>query len=306
MSELKLSPGPVLTQRRYPNPQPVDVTARAVAFLFDTVEVDPAVTLGDVLRLLELSPELQQVYQRDYATEMLAEAVKGPLVDQGPYQDQIEYLELYQLWSFNTATRTYQPQHRLDLTGVGVELKEPLPDHGLEAGGRIRWGVSTAGLRKLLNTPIRLNQEVIVCEDDLDAKDYGRELSRVNVEGVSLGQVIHGLLWELSFYGSPVEQEEFTESLKEQMTELEAGTMETVEHFDIFEDMERPGIVLMFETIGNLKAREVSYALRSIGNEDNVAQALAEAYGMAVVVKEEYRHLGGRAFRKTFREAGHS
>lgn len=304
MFDLKLMPGPTLTLRAYPLPEPMDVTARAVEYLFDTVEVDPAVTLGDIFRLLEANPALKHVFKRDYAEQLAAEALKGPLPDDDDIQDRLEYLELDEQWRLNTAENAYDPTHRLNVSGIGFKLLEDAPDYGVKAGGRVRFSLTCTSIRKLLDLPVRINQSVPVIEADVYANAYCKELSRANHTGVSLGQVLHGLLFELSFHGGPEEQEEFTASLKEQMAELDAGTLKTVSHDDVFARFDRPGIRVLFESVGGLKTADVTRAMREIPDTANAAEFLRKKLGPDVVVKAEYRELAGRAFRKTFAHAG--
>ena len=63
--------------------------------------------------------------------------------------------------------------------------------------------MSLTPLRELLVLPIRFNAEVIATEDDMDARAYGCEVSRLQHSAVTPGRVIHGLLSELSVHGGP-------------------------------------------------------------------------------------------------------
>jgi hypothetical protein len=141
----------------------------------------------------------------------------------------------------------------------------------------------------------------------MDAKAYGGVLETTTLEAISLGQVIHALLFELSWHGGPAEQEEFNDSLNAQIAEIDDGTVETesIRHEDLFANLDRPGVALMFDTVGALPPFKVSRALRALEDDANVVAALALEFGETVVVKEEYRDLTGRAFRKVFREAEH-
>lgn len=312
MTELILKTGPCLIARRWEYDDArgkgawvdQDVTAHAHQFLFETCEVEPEVTLGDVFRLMEASPLLKAVYHRDFAEELCAEAALGPMdpAEENP-ADALEYLELYQLWNLNSSNSTFSPLHRLNFHAIGVPQPEDRPDMGMKAGERIHWGITGSSLRKMLHLPVRVNPRVVVCEDDLDAKSYAQEVARYENPGVSLGQFVHGILWELSFHGSPAQTEEFVEGLKAQMEEVKAGTVQTVSGDDLFEQLDRPGAELMLESLGGHTAREVSRALRGLDDDANAADALDAEFEGAVVVKPEYRALTAREFRKMFREA---
>lgn len=313
MHDLTLNPGPRLTVvlsaehegRRVP--KTVDVTQRAHEFLFETVTLAKGVTLADIFGLLETDPVLTKVLRQDFSQELLEHARKGvsPTFVAGYDPQGIEYLELYQVWHFNSGTRTYQPTHQLSFHGIGYELKEDRDMGGYveKAGTRTQWGISLTDVRDLLALPLRLRPEVRVFEDDFDARAYGQELEAFHVEGVNLGQVLHGVLWELSFHGAPAAQEEVRDDLQERVEEVRAGTAETVSGSDIFDEMDRPGIELLFDSIGEHSVADVRWELRKLEDDEPVQAALAQALSDAVRVKPDYAQLPARAFRKLFRTA---
>ena len=266
-------------------------------------------TVGDIFRLLEASPLLRQVFRRDFAEELCAEARKGPVAavktaDDSSADERIEYLELYQQWSLDTSTSVYGPTQRLHLHGIGFELQEDSAEHGRKRGERIHWSISLTPLRELLPLPLFVNPEVQITEDDLNAKAYGDEISRVRHPDVTLGQVVHGVLWELSFHGAPEMQSGVLDELKERVAEVDAGTATLVSGDDLFEELDRPGCEALFDDLGGRSAREISSALRDIDDDENAAAWLERKFEGAVVVKPQFRDRNGREFRKTFRAAG--
>lgn len=313
MTNLILKSGPHLIKRDWEHNSELstgkwhdrDVTANAHQYLFDTVQVDESVTLQDIFGLLEAAPLLQKVFRRDFCVELLVEAKKG-ISDRFSLEyspEGIEYLELYQILNFNTDTREYLPMHRLQLHGQGYVLKAPWDDGSgctCPAGERIQWGVSLAPLRELLPLPLKVRYSTPVCEDDTHAKGYGCELDRVSLTGVSLSQVLHGILWELSFHGGPVEQESIVSSLKEQMDQLDSGTAETVSTEEFFESRYTTGFERMFESTGHHKKSEVRFALRQLEDDCPVQEGLVEALDASVRVRPEFALLPARTFRKEF------
>ena len=87
------------------------------------------------------------------------------------------------------------------------------PEEHKRKGERIEWAVSLTPLRELLALPVRVNHSMRITEDDQAAQAWMQEIGRAQVEDVTLGQVIEGLLWELSFHGGPAEQEAVAEGL---------------------------------------------------------------------------------------------
>ena len=315
MQYLILRPGPQLVMRAC-RPEPgdvggrlkeVDFTGRAHELLFERVTLHAETTLADIFRLMEASPLLQKSYQRDFAEELCVEARKGaakPLANARTAHEGIEFLELYQEWGLDTSTNEYSGMQRLNLHGIGHELAEDLPEENRKKGDRIEWSVSLTPLRELLSLPVRVKDEVRITEEDATAKAYMSEIRRARCADVTLGQVIHGLLWELSFHGGPQEQLEVSEDLKRRVAEVDAGTVELVSPDDVFEPLYKPGCDALFEELGGRSTREIAAAIRDIDDDQNAAAWLERVFGGAVEVKPQFRNRSGREFRKAFRAAG--
>lgn len=248
MSELILKPGPVLIWREWVYDEAKEegswvdsnVTSFSHEYLFETITVDDGVLLADIFRLLDAVPILTSIFRRDFSEELLIEAQKGvsPSVTSGYSPEGIEYLELYQVWNLNTATHEYEPLHRLDFHGIGYLLREDLDEGNgciFPAGTRIHWSISTTPLRELLEIPIRINHIISVCENDLSAKKYAQELEKVQVHGFNLSQILHGILWELSWHGGPEKQSEFVEELKSRVDDVKSGRPDAISNSDPFD-----------------------------------------------------------------------
>lgn len=312
MHYLILRPGPVLIARQWERDEASEsnlleglvVTPVAHERLFEFVRIDAAVTLGDVLGLLVASPVLKQVFRRDFAEELCAEAAKGarmPLVEDP--SEAIEYLELFQEWSVDSSSNLYGPTGDLQLHGVGVALAEDAPDLRRTAGERVIWSISLTPLRELLQYPVRYNPDVSVSEDDPNAKAFGSEIARVKAPDVTLGQVLRGVLGELSFHGAPQNQAEAFEELTRRLAEVKSGAAELIPAGDIFGEMYCPGCDAMFDDKGDLSPLEIRSALRHIEDDENAAAWFTKAFDGTVVVKERFRNRTGREFRKAFRAA---
>jgi hypothetical protein len=307
MHHLILRPGPELVLRAFrpepdelgPRPKERNVTDRAHEFLFEAITLHPQATLADVFALMEASPLLKRIYRPSFVDELCAEAIKGPADgEQQPAHDRIEYLELFAEWGLDTHSQTYSGTTRLRLHGVGPVLQEDHPEERKRKGERIEWAVSLTPLRSLLALPVRVNHSVRITEGDQAAQAWMQEIGRAQVEDVTLGQVIEGLLWELSFHGGPAEQEAVAEGLRQQVAELKDGTAKTYSSDEVFERLGLPGCDGLFDEFGGHKPREVDQALRDIGDTENAADWIARKFEGRVVVKPEFRHLNGREFRR--------
>lgn len=300
---LRLSTGPALTYHRHGDPVQ-DVTGRAHEFLNELLDAGEDVTLYDYLALLGISPLLQAVYTRDFAESIFQEVQKGPL--EQPAEDPLEYLELYFQWRLDSSTRAYSGLSRMQLHGIGTVLQEDRD--GYKSGQRIAWGLTGLPLRELLSIPVRVNHEVSVIESDADAHAEGKEIQKIHLDAVTLGQVLHGLLWELSFHGSPVQAQAFWEEIKNGQENFKADQESAITATSecIFKDLGLPvpaGVALIFETIGGQDPWGLGYWLKKIPDQDLASEAIALAFQGEVVVKPEYRKLTGYAFRRAFRLA---
>lgn len=292
----------------------IDVSDKAEQYLFDDIEIGDNVTLADLFTLVEKSPVLKQVYRRSYINELAAHAQLGvnPNFTPGYSPDAIEYLELYQQWSFDSNSKTYRPLHNLFFHGVGYQLKEDVletdSNFGYPAGHRIQWGLSFTDIRDLLQLPIKIKREVAITEDDLDAVEFGQVINVANLSGVSLGQVLHGVFWELSFFGGPEETKAVGDELKSQVAEIRSGdaNIDDLEYrsiADLLFDRDQAGCNRMFSALGSFTPHEIYKVLRMLENDSIVGQSLNLFAEHGLVIKPEYAELTARAFRKLFREA---
>lgn len=311
LKSLFLNSGPALIRHKtHPGddgPDQVEVTDSAIEYLFVPVELDPDLTLGDIFRLLHRSEALRRVFRQDFAAELCAEASKGPVPptrgSDPPEVKGIEFLELYRQWRHDSSEARYWDTQQLHLHGIGHVLDVDVPDYGVKAGDRIHWSVSLTPVRELLLLPLRVKETFDVLEDDIDANAYGNRIASAKCSEVTLGQVIHGVLWELSFHGTPEDQEQVLEALREQKAEIDAGTAELVSGDDLFDDLDNPGFATLFETLGDIPRSEVRHVIRAIPDDALAAAHLTQAFGDKVVVDPAFRELTGHAFRKAFRTA---
>lgn len=229
MTLLELHAGPRLLRRRWESrlegESLTDVTANAAQYLFEPTELKGA-TLADLFRLVELNPVLREVYHRDFIDEYLAEVAKGPLAadpEEDP-DERIEYLELYNQWELDTSTNVYDAATRPCFHGIGVERVKDSEHY--PAGSRTNWGLMGSSVRSLLSLEVRFNPELVVTENDIARKNYGRVVRKESLPPPALGALLSGVFWELSFHGSPASTQEVSENLKAQSDAIsERGTV---------------------------------------------------------------------------------
>lgn len=280
-----------------------DVSANAASYLFDQVDVEDGVTLGDVFRLLAADTSLQSIYKRSFAESLCAEAAKGtqPWPDENPAHE-LEYLELYHVLEFNSAEASYGPLDRWSMHGIGVELAEDYPFMGKGAGERIEWSIHMTPVRQLLALPLRLKGLTMVIETDRNTTRRRRAIKEVLAPHITLGQLLHQVLHELSWYGTPEDQAKLGQELAEKLTKRASRVVDHSDD-DPFEGLNKPPVAKMFEAIGAYTCRQVFFELQNLEDTVNAAQGLAAVLGDEVVIKPEYRELTAYDFRKAYRAA---
>lgn len=182
-----------------------DLTVLAHSYLLESVCLDARFTLKDLFALIEKDRLLPLIFGRDWAGEYLAE-VKKENTGIETAKD-IQYLELYSSWEKDTRTGTIDGTGHLSFHGVGPILQEDYVEHDniiARKGSRITYGVEFRKVQELLDLPLVYNPVYSVREGNHeDISVYMNELEKVRVEHPTLAQVIHGVLWELSFHGGP-------------------------------------------------------------------------------------------------------
>ena len=79
-----------------------------------------------------------------------------------------------------------------------------------------------------------------------------------------------------------------------------------VDASSVFEDLERPGIEAMFESIGGLRVGELMRALRELEDDESVPEGLARVLGSdsgQVQIRADFQAIPARAFRTAMRAA---
>ncbi len=213
--KLALLPGPVLQLTcTYPDEEPeiMDVTAQAHAYLYRIVDISPDIKLSDLLGLLNVCPTLIEIYGYCNA-EGLAEAARlGPQTP-SPDASTLEYLELYRLWDYDGDRNTYMGPGFIEVSGVGPYSEQDMEEFqalGAEPPyGEKHWCVSLTPVRTMLDLPVRMDPQIgwigapnkhprtVYCHDFL------------------LGDVLHGLLRNLSWFGDEDQQQNMIETLIE-------------------------------------------------------------------------------------------
>ena len=199
-----------------------NVTKEAFSWLFSPVTLEEGVTLRDLMGLVANDPIIQAIFSRDFAKELVSEYQKKttPKIKQEPWE-KIEYLELYHDWQLNSHTQDLDGLWLLGLHGIGVKLKENIiqDDYVMhKKGTRISWSVSFTSPSELAHLPIKVSNKVNIMESDTrkSVRDaFGKTIHKFNFSQPTLGQILHGIFYDLSFYGAGDERDNKEKELRQ-------------------------------------------------------------------------------------------
>jgi hypothetical protein len=123
------------------------------------------------------------------------------------------------------------------------------------------------------------------------------------VPHLTLGQFLHGILWELSFHGGPDEQESFLqemESIKNEVDQrAETGDSTTA----WLEEMDAQRCHATLLDLGGCAACDIAQGVRNLDDDEAVEAGLRRVLRANIVIKPEFANLEARAFRTIFRNA---
>lgn len=187
-----------------------DVSTQAGRFLFEPLEIAPEVTLRDAFLVIRANPSIQPVLGGEIAANLTAEALSSdPGTPVAPDAD-IEYLEIYRLWERDTRAGRTRGTERARLHGVSPQLPEKIDDEAwtsLHGGTRRHVPIAFSSPMVLVDLPLRINPLVIVAEADPSASRCGHVLEEVLAPDVTLGQVLHAIVSDLTTHGRPALRE---------------------------------------------------------------------------------------------------
>jgi len=267
--KLELRKGGLLVETRWKYDETIkkgeyverDVTQNAIRYLFEPCELEEGVSLRDIFLLLNTELEIFDAVIGNWCKEIVTEGLTQPAKPYtGQYDpDGIEYLELYWSMYYDNGTKygpSFYGYHRPDFHGIGYELKEDKlfdwidKDTGKPAvewpkGARINWGISFSRANDLIDIPVKLDDKATVFDDNLKSKSdhqaktgWGYPLAEYKGATYTLGNILYGIIWEMSFHGGPESRDERSEELKQAVDEIKAGTAETVSADDLFDDLD--------------------------------------------------------------------
>ncbi len=137
----------------------------------------------------------------------------------------IEFLNLY--WTPSIRNGYFCDTERPDFDGEGWKLKEDLCDYdptvvSHKKGSRISWGLDMTPLQDIIHLKLILNEDFKLIKRYRDGKTGVMKKKSILSckKSFTLKNVIEGVFWELSFYGSPAMAAKSREELTSRIDDI--------------------------------------------------------------------------------------
>lgn len=216
----------------------VDVTDKAICKINNHCILDDDVTLEDVFLLLNTEIDVFDAmignWCKDYVEEGLKHVINMTKDKASIYNpDEIEYLELNWDFYYDDNTKYGQSFYGHDkpsFGGVGFKLKEDKlcewkDKDGTDIiewnkGSRIPWSLMGTPVYELKHLPVKLKDEIKVYNDNTESKDFHKIINTYKGASFTLHNILYGIIWELSFHGSPTKTIKFREEINKSVKEI--------------------------------------------------------------------------------------
>lgn len=177
---------------------PIDVTDNMPSFLFNECTFEDNLTLKDVFDLVEKHVEILSIIIPYHIQEFISESKS----DEAVSDYDITSLEIY---------RTNDH----DIFEDSNELLSSICFHGLSNEKELSIGLDFMPVNKIIHLPITQNTEFKIhgglgYETGATTYDFGNQK-------FTLMDIIHGIFYELSFYGPPIRRNENAQIIRERL-----------------------------------------------------------------------------------------
>jgi hypothetical protein len=187
-----------------------DVTNQSIRLVFENCQLHAETTLQDVFLLLNSQIEMFVLFFGSLVEEMTNEA----LIPASNKTDDIKFLELYWHLSYDVDP----------FTNKEVLAGTRFPSfHGV--GENDFYSVALSKINNLTHLKLKLRDEAIIHDF---RKEVNTEIAKFANMEYTFGQIIHGIIWELTFYGSPTMRDEMSKTLQKRIDDIESGKTELI------------------------------------------------------------------------------
>lgn len=233
MLPVKIKKGGTLVQNR--KKEEVDISSKLLFHFHDACEFEDGLTLKDIFILVR--PFVKTIssiftHSPDWMSEIIEEGLQ-------PTQDKsnLSCLELGWMASLSSYAKQDVPYLQVDTNFIGLgpipdddKLYENWPDKN------INYAIDMTPVNQLINLPIKMN-EYFDLRDEREGYNPTAIIAKVKKE-FTLFDVLFGIFWELSFFGSPTNRDKERKEIERRFEEIKSGKAELIPWEDIKKRLE--------------------------------------------------------------------
>lgn len=186
------------------------------------------VRLKDILTPLINAPMFEIIFHTDWWKDLMLELKTKewkPWI--GDYKlkkdidgDEIEYLEIYQVFDFSKNSQTFNYSSLWQFHGIGYPFidSNKAQESFKKVGERQQYALEFLSITELMNIPFKIGSTIILDEDVEINKD--NKIISTDDNYLTLYELIRSIVYEMSFLGVGEEKEDFTENLSSSIEEI--------------------------------------------------------------------------------------
>lgn len=189
-----------------------DVTDSAHEFLFEQLQLQSDVTIRSVLLLVSNCEGLRRVLRRRQIDNILQEAL-GPLpsysLEGGIDPADVEFACVYRSLERHSGTKELSGVSGMMLHGLSRVYEQDVYEGDMlmhRKGTRSGYSFEWTSARRLLDLPLKLDEEVVVSEGNLNLERFWEQSQTLHCTELSLAELLDAVTSELAWVGPPQDE----------------------------------------------------------------------------------------------------
>lgn len=200
-----------------------DVTDHAIRYIYDYCKLDTDYTLKDFFLFLDNDIDFFDSIFGNWLKDLTMEALSGIKSNDNDFVKRFDYLELY--WIIESDNYDEESLSGLrfpDFHGMGtVQPGDPFG----KVGDAESLGVSMTPSYDLIDLPLKLSKELLFCISRKSKNATNKQIHKSHKfknPCYTLGHIIQGIVWEMSFYGGPEQRQVESAEINSRMREIKS------------------------------------------------------------------------------------
>lgn len=208
-----------------------DVSKYSMRYLFDECSLDSDVTLKDVLKLINKNLDIYDLIIGNWCKDLVTEGLKGKIKNKDLDIDKLElYWRISKDKDIDTKQDLFAGYLFPSFHGKGIATSEK---DGHKKGEEVNWSLSFLSVADIRDIPLVLEENTFIYNED----NWNEKPIAVGKPVFSLGHIIHGIIWELSFYGNPKTRDQKSAEMLKITENIKSGKSKTVPFKDVLKDL---------------------------------------------------------------------